>query len=116
MPIGFAGDVQVDVGRLSCGGPDLRFGCLAFRIQDIPKDHFGAFATKHFCFTGTLPAGAATNQGNLTIESSHDALLNANACSVTVTPPSNRAPSPSTGRSSSCQESPHQLDAGHAGE
>ena len=48
-----------------------------------------------------LPAGAATNQGNLTIESSHDALLNANACSVTVTPPSNRAPSPSTGRSSS---------------
>src|SRR6266699_2867867 len=74
-PIGFAGDVQVDVGRLSSGGPDLRFGRLAFRIQDIPKDHFGAFATKHLRFTCTLPAGTATNQGNFTIEPSHAALL-----------------------------------------
>src|SRR5262244_3866058 len=65
----------MDVGRLSSGGPDLRCSRLAFRIQDIAKDHFSAFATKHFRFTCALPTGATTNQGNFTIKSSHNALL-----------------------------------------
>src|SRR5215510_5684570 len=74
-PIGFAGHVQVDVGRLAASGSDVRFGRLAFRVQDIAKDHLRTFAAKHTCFAGSLPAGSTTDQGNLPIKPSHTILL-----------------------------------------
>src|SRR5262249_23104053 len=74
-PIGFAGDVQVDVGRLAASGPDVRFGRLAFRVQDIAKDYLRPFTAKHPCSPGALPAGATTDEGYLPIKSSHAILL-----------------------------------------
>jgi hypothetical protein len=65
----------VDVGRLASGGSDSCFGRLAFRVQDIAKDHLRTFAAKHLCFASALTAGSTTYEGNLPIKPSHVMLL-----------------------------------------
>ena len=68
-PLVGAGYVQVDVGGLAAEFADFGFQFHTFVVQDVADDHGGAFTDEQAGFGGALPAGAAADEGNFTLQS-----------------------------------------------
>ena len=82
VPVGFAGDIQVDVGAFVAEFAELGFGLAAGVVQDVADDHFGAFLGEHSGFHSALAARAAADEGNLAFQSCHNEYLPARSAGV----------------------------------
>src|SRR5207245_8192717 len=74
-PVGFAGDVQMHVRRLTARGPDLGLDLLALVVEDVSEHHGRALADEHPPFNRSLSPGAAADQRDFAVQSSHRDLL-----------------------------------------
>src|SRR6266568_9333967 len=83
-PVCLAGDVQVDVGHLATGGPDLRLDLFPFFVPDISQDYLGALTDEQLRLGGALSPCTTADQCDFAIEPAHNAPL-----SQTVTSTSN---------------------------
>ena len=59
----------MDVGGLAAEFADFGFQFHTFVVQDVADDHGGAFADEQAGFGSALPAGAAADEGNFTLQS-----------------------------------------------
>ena len=67
LPVGFAGDVEVDEAGAAAFGVD--FGCdlASFIFEDVADDDGCAFGGEEFGFDGAHAAGGAGNEGDFVL-------------------------------------------------
>ena len=77
LPVGVAGNVEVDVDRLAAALGDAPLHRLSLVIQNVAEDHPCSLGDEQLGLEGSLASGAAGNQYYLTVQPAHYSLRRA---------------------------------------